>query len=127
MIHEAMGALSAGPKDLYTGDCRGCGECCSRILPLSERDIRRVRTYARKHKVAQRPERGNPTRGEVDMVCPYLTDGGLCSIYHARPDICRAYRCDLHVRGDFSFLRKFMRHHPYRTMDIRQVMAERGV
>lgn len=20
--------------DLYTGDCRGCGECCSRFLPI---------------------------------------------------------------------------------------------
>ena len=38
--------------DLYTGDCRGCGECCSRFLPMSLLDRARLRAYVRRHGVA---------------------------------------------------------------------------
>lgn len=39
-------------------------------------------------------------RGEVDLTCPWLTDSGECAVYAARPEVCRAYRCDLHKRGE---------------------------
>lgn len=38
------GLRSDDVTDLYTGDCRGCGECCSRFLPVSPFD--RVRLEA---------------------------------------------------------------------------------
>lgn len=72
--------------DLYTGDCRGCGECCSRFLPMSLLDRARLRAYVRR----------------LDLTCPYLTDGRECSVYEARPEVCRAYRCDLHARGELD-------------------------
>lgn len=83
--------------DLYTGDCRGCGECCSRFLPMSLLDRARLRAYVRRHGVAARAP-----RARLDLTCPYLTDGRECSVYEARPEVCRAYRCDLHVRGELD-------------------------
>lgn len=118
-INAALGK-TAVIKNLYTGNCKGCGECCSRILPLSEHDIKRLRDYVRKHNIKQMPEYG--AGGAIDMTCPYLSEDSECLVFHARPDICRAYRCDKQVSGDFSPLRRFMRHHPYKESDMREVI-----
>ena len=83
--------------DLYTGDCRGCGECCSRFLPMSLLDRARLRAYVRRHGVA-----AHAPRARLDLTCPYLTDGRECAVYAARPEICRAYRCDRHKTGELG-------------------------
>ena len=56
--------------DLYTGDCRGCGECCSRFLPVSPFDRVRLEVYVRRNGI----EPAEP-RAKYDLLCPYLTDG----------------------------------------------------
>lgn len=83
--------------DLYTGDCRGCGECCSRFLPMSLLDRARLRAYVRRHGVA-----AHAPWARLDLTCPYLTDGRECAVYEARPEICRVYRCDRHKRGELG-------------------------
>lgn len=95
-------AIHAGHRsddvtDLYTGDCRGCGECCSRFLPVSPFDRVRLEAYVRRNGI----EPAEP-RAECDLLCPYLTDGRECAVYAARPEICRAYRCDRHKRGELG-------------------------
>ena len=42
------GLRSDDVTDLYTGDCRGCGECCSRFLPVSPFDRVRLEVYGRR-------------------------------------------------------------------------------
>ena len=39
-----------------------------------------------------------PDPDVLDLTCPLLVDGE-CAAYEARPEICRAYRCDRHLRG----------------------------
>ena len=94
--HAALCATH-GVSDLYKGDCRGCGECCSRFLPMSVFDFRRLEPYVRGRGV-----KPHEPRGEVDLTCPWLTDGHECAVYDARPESCRAYRCDMHKAGKFS-------------------------
>lgn len=88
---------SRGVTDLLTerGSCRGCGECCSRFLPMSRMDERRLAAYVKSHGVVPRPE----SEGSLDLTCPLLSDGHECMAYDARPDVCRVYRCDEHARG----------------------------
>mgnify|MGYP002519172773 FL=1 len=88
--------------DLFTakGDCRGCGECCSRFLPMSYFDINRLVSYVREHGIEQRAPRGRA--GDIDLTCPYLDDSCECMVYEARPEICRIYRCDKHLAGTMS-------------------------
>lgn len=69
---------------LYDGDCRGCGECCSRYIPLNAADVIRLRGFVKRHGIEQRPP-----RADIDLTCPYLTDGNTCAVYDARPMICR--------------------------------------
>ena len=102
--------------DLFTGDCKGCGECCSRFLPLSSHDIERIKVYTLEDSIEQREP-----QADIDMICPYLTDERLCAIYDARPDICRSYRCDLHAKGVLLGL-CILPHHPYTLADLREVI-----
>lgn len=102
--------------DLYKGDCRGCGECCSRFLPLSHYDLRRLKPYVLEHGI-----KPHEPRGEVDLMCPWLTDGKECAVYVARPEVCRAYRCDLHKRGE---IRPFFGASSAEVTDMRE-LAER--
>lgn len=90
VIHA--GLQSDEVTDFYTGDCRGCGECCSRFLPVSPFDRVRLEVYVRRNGI----EPAEP-RAEYDLLCPYLTDGRECAVYAARPEICCAYRCDRHM------------------------------
>ena len=64
------GLQSDDVTDLYSGDCRGCGECCSRFLPVSPFDRVRLEAYVRRNGIVP----AEP-RAEYDLLCPYLTDG----------------------------------------------------
>lgn len=81
-------------KDLYKGDCKGCGECCSRFIPVSGFDLSRLRSYVEENGVELEPE-----RGDIDLLCPFLGSDRECKVYPARPEICRVYRCDEHKAG----------------------------
>ena len=65
--------------------CIGCGMCCGHYLPLSDADIERARSYAEEHGI-------KPNWTGVD--CPWLANNKTCTIYDARPDVCRAYHCN---------------------------------
>lgn len=80
--------------DLYKGDCKGCGECCGRFIPLSKFDAIRLRGYLESHRVEMRPE-----QAEYDLMCPFLSNEHECMVYEARPEVCRTYRCDMHKAG----------------------------
>lgn len=97
----AESSASAGVVDLYTGrgSCRGCGECCGRFVPLSALDVERLRGFARRSRVETAPlATVDGDSLTLNMNCPFLVDG-LCSVYEARPEVCREYRCDLHRNG----------------------------
>ncbi|MEF2856402.1 MAG: hypothetical protein U0N89_07310, partial [Collinsella intestinalis] len=100
--------------DLYKGDCRGCVECCSRFLPVSPFDRVRLEAYVRRNGI----EPSEPS-AEYDLLCPYVfrqvkIDKYVCRISTpscwpppggpapSRPEICRAYRCDRHKRGELG-------------------------
>lgn len=81
--------------DMHRADCRGCGECCGRFLPLTPADKVRLTAYVRSHGIEPHPE----PRGIVDLTCPYLNRERECMVYEARPEICRGYSCSKHASG----------------------------
>ena len=83
------------------GECSGCGECCSDFLPMAGREIAAIRHYIQTHKIKEQ-KHFIPSRNPVyDMACPFRDNGKRrCVIYHVRPFICRAYRCDKFKRGE---------------------------
>lgn len=59
----------------------GCGACCG-IIPVTETEFQRVSRYIKEHNITPVEYR--------DGACP-LYQGGKCSIYPARPLICKLF------------------------------------
>lgn len=78
-------------KVFYKGDCRGCGECCARFLPITVQEEFVIGAYMKMHGIEPRPP-----RAVFDMTCPFLDENNECAVYEVRPQICRNFRCDLH-------------------------------
>lgn len=95
----AQAALMATQRvtDLHTarGSHEGCGQCCSRFLPVTAGEVAALRAYVASRGIALRPE--GP--GTLDLTCPLLTADRMCAAYDVRPSICRVYDCAEHARG----------------------------
>lgn len=74
------------------GRCSNCGQCCSNLLPLSEREITVIKSYVKKHGIKE--QRHNFAAG-TDMTCPFRDEAKKrCLIYPVRPQICRSFVCN---------------------------------
>ena len=72
--------------------CLGCGNCCGSLLPLTDKDIKRLKYLI---KAGTKPARQKVIiTYNTDLTCPFLTLDHTCSIYENRPAICKHYTCD---------------------------------
>lgn len=74
------------------GKCSKCGECCGTILPIDQEDANIIQEYVTSNHISSH-------KYLLTMInklqCPYYTgkrEG--CSIYKARPKICKSFKCD---------------------------------
>lgn len=74
------------------GKCSGCGNCCSRILPISEKEIKRIRHYIKQNNIRECVHCA-PRVIDLDMTCPFLNSQNRCTIYEVRPQICKSFLC----------------------------------
>ena len=115
-VFEALRTDEVTDYHTRRGTREGCGQCCSRFLPMSPAEAATVRLAARRVDVRPEPS------GTVDLMCPLLTDGGMCAIYDVRPAICRAYDCAAHARRDYT---PFLEHGidaGWRVYDVRELV-----
>lgn len=87
------------------GKCSCCGECCSNIIPISNKEIKDIKRYIVKHKIERVNHRPAVCNDFLDMTCPFLDpDGGneKCRIYPVRPYVCREFICDPTQRKPLS-------------------------
>lgn len=78
------------------GECSNCGACCSNTLPMTKQDVAKVRKYIRKHNIKPiNHVPGMMVERYVDAICPFRDNvNECCTIYEARPSVCRMYKCD---------------------------------
>ena len=83
-----------GKDNTCNGKCIKCGKCCGTILPLDEEDAKRIQDYVFKNKIFINKYM---LVMRSKLQCPYYNGDKEkgCSIYEARPKICRYYKCDL--------------------------------
>lgn len=99
--------VSKGMEDnLYNytenGKCSGCGNCCSDLLPMSQKEVDVIRRYIKKHKIKECKHLLPVAKPALDMTCPFLdTDkkSEKCRIYPVRPEICKQFICDNEQRA----------------------------
>lgn len=96
-ISEIINDMERGVFDFtVNGECSGCGQCCSNILPLSTKEIKEIRRYIKKHHIAEHKRLMPTVTPLLDMTCPFLMDWkekDKCAIYPVRPHICRCFIC----------------------------------
>lgn len=96
-FEQAIKDMEHGVYDMTdNGKCTGCGNCCSNILPMTDKEIEAIRKYIKKHHIKEF-KHGIPLANPAfDMTCPFLnTDKKTekCMIYEVRPAICRCFIC----------------------------------
>lgn len=74
---------------LASGICEGCGGCCGRILPMTDRERARLVDYSRSHHVTP--------HADASQMCALLEPGTRrCMAYQARPLVCRVWDSPAH-------------------------------
>lgn len=105
------------------GECSQCGACCGRYLPISEKELKKIKRYVKKHHI--KPQKHIPPTVEptFDLTCPFRDDNNrICIIYSLRPQICRSFKCDKPKNGIWATKREF--HAKYRVVDMRKEIFE---
>lgn len=97
-IEDFKNSYLTGLTD-YTdnGKCTGCGECCGRILPLNDTEIKQIKRYVRRNNIKPCTHNAPYAKLLFDMTCPFMDNhksNDKCSIYNVRPAVCKAFKCD---------------------------------
>lgn len=95
-------------------ECKKCGKCCSNFLPLTKKDVERIKKVAKTENV-------NLLDKEWYQTCPFLNNKKLCDIYEDRPTICREFTCYAFENGIYSkeLLRK-AQSEEFNLVDLRE-------
>lgn len=100
------------------GKCSMCGECCGDMLPLSAREINRIKRYVKDHGI--REHTNAVVAADFNFKCPFRDDARRkCDIYDVRPKICRSFMCN-YDRQKIS-ANKALFHQRYEVISIRSV------
>ena len=109
---EVLSFLDAVQRDMADniynfckdGKCSQCGNCCSNLLPMSQKEIDVIRRYIRKKHIKECRHIA-PATVAYDMTCPFLDTGKSCEkcrIYPVRPEICKQFICDNEQRAKYN-------------------------
>lgn len=101
IIEDTIRNMNSGLYDFTdNGSCSGCGGCCSNYLPLSRKDISRIKKYIKAHNIKPCKHFVPTAEPIVDFTCPFRdNDKRICTIYPVKPAICSDFKCDKARKG----------------------------
>lgn len=104
-VISALEAIQRGMEDIIynftkDGKCSGCGNCCSNLLPMSQKEVDAIHRYIKKHGIKECKHLLPVAKPAFDMTCPFRdNDKKICTIYEVRPEICKQFICDSEQRA----------------------------
>ena len=105
------------------GECSQCGQCCANFLPMSEKELKIIKRYVKKHHIKPQKHLMPTVEPCVDFTCPFRNDAERkCMCYEVRPQICRSFLCSNPKNGIWATKREF--HAKYRVVDMRKEIWE---
>jgi Fe-S-cluster containining protein len=121
-IGEVIQDMENGVLDFTkNGKCSNCGECCSDLLPISVKEIKKIKSYIQKHHIPEQLHSlplANPQ--VIDFTCPFRNNAERkCEIYEVRPAICRDFQCDKPKKKIQA--NKSLYHEKYQAVSMREV------
>lgn len=95
-LDEMIADMQAGTYDFTVdGKCSNCGNCCSDFLPISQREINKIKDYIKKHKIKEQKKMIPAAVPVIDLTCPFRSESQKkCMIYEVRPLICMDFQCN---------------------------------
>ncbi len=92
-IREIIETIAKGNVEItdnsICGKCSKCGECCTNLLPISQKELNTMQKYVIDNKI--RPQ-AQMLVMQNRLTCPYY-NGKKCLIYEVRPLICKEFYC----------------------------------
>ena len=92
-IEEILKTVLSGTAKItdnsICGKCSKCGECCTNLLPVSQKEADTIQRYVIANKI--RPQ-AQMLVMQNRLTCPYY-NGKKCLIYEVRPLICKEFYC----------------------------------
>lgn len=77
------------------GECSRCGQCCGDFLPVTDDEIRAIRSYVIRNNIKDQ-KLAILANGISDITCPFQSPvKQKCMVYPVRPSICRTFICNL--------------------------------
>lgn len=118
-LREMIDDMERGVYDFtQNGECSNCGQCCSRFLPISAKEVKIIKRYIQKHHIKEQEHRFPTAQPVQDWTCPFRSETERkCLIYEVRPAICRDFRCDKPAKQIKA--NKDMYHGRYQVVDMR--------
>lgn len=84
------------------GKCSQCGQCCTNVLMLSNKEIKRIKKYIEKNNI--KPiNRNNVLTTIYNNTCPFLSENNRCNIYEVRPEQCKHFICSEYMNNKNYF------------------------
>ena len=79
------------------GICSECGNCCTNMLPISNSEVSKIKTYVTKNHIKPHVINLPLATPLLDATCPFLKtweNTHRCMIYPVRPFVCRHFICN---------------------------------
>ena len=85
------------------GKCSNCGSCCTDYLPISEKELRKIKEYVKENGVVEHTQKNIFDTGGFDITCPFRNEiEKKCEIYPVRPGICKSFICNKNEKELFK-------------------------
>ena len=114
-IEEILKTVLSGTAKItdnsICGRCSKCGECCTNLLPVSQKEVDIIQRYVIANRI--RPQTQILVM-QNRLTCPYY-DGKKCLIYEVRPLICKEFYC--YKKPSAEMGKKFLKD-KYITVDM---------
>lgn len=127
LISDAEIMRKAGMMNFCVdGECIGCGECCSNLLPMTDKEVKAIRRIVRRKHLKPINHVPIVVMNQVDGYCPFLDRNRgdkKCTIYEHRPLICRDFKC-CKIGDGFKINEDFVKSH-YSIVNVRDVFWEK--
>lgn len=81
-------------NNMCNHQCSKCGECCGIFIPVTERELSKIKDFVRENNIEPATDRYTDENGFEGRCCFYDTQLKKCKIYPVRPYVCKDFRCD---------------------------------
>ena len=102
------------------GKCSQCGQCSGNLLPLTEKEVKRIHRYIKENGIKECRTIIPLSIPALDMTCPFCDTAKpdkKCKIYPVRPEICKAFVCN---KEPLEMMTKELWENERMTVDMRE-------